>query len=560
MPTPKKFHLILVRPTRYDDEGYPMHWVHELSTPAPSNSLACMYGIALDCRDRFVLGQEVEIAIHALDEVDGALNRNKFISTIKKDGGHGLLALVGVQSNQFPRALDLAKPFVEANIPACIGGFHVSGCLAMFPEPTPELKMAMGMGISLFSGEAEERRFDQVLIDAWSNKLKPLYDYTNNLPGLEGQPLPYLPAELLEKGPFRPFSMSTIDLGRGCPFVCSFCCIINVQGHKSRFRSVADLERVIRFNHDIKTNHIFITDDNFARNKNWEAFLDKLIELRKEGLKVSYTIQVDTLCHRIPRFVEKAVMAGICNIFVGIENINPDNLAAVNKRQNKISHYKEMLLAWKKYPVSIIGAYIIGLPNDTKDSILQDIETIKRELPIDILNLSILTPLPGSQDHQNMVEQGIWMDPDLNKYDLTHRVTHHPKMTDEELDEAYEMAWNSFYSLEHMEVALRRLIALRGKNHRPFVLGMVSNSALSRVYGIRSYNTGLLRKKDRKDRRPGLPLENPLAFYLKYFSSTIKAVYASWRVYRYLWKKLRQIANDPERMDYKDMAITPSAD
>ena len=68
-----------------------------------------------------------------------------------------MVALVGVQSNQFPRAMDLARPLRAAGIPVCIGGFHVSGCLAMLPEITPELKEAMDLGISLFAGEAEGR-------------------------------------------------------------------------------------------------------------------------------------------------------------------------------------------------------------------------------------------------------------------------------------------------------------------------------------------------------------------------------------------------------------------
>ena len=71
----------------------------------------------------------------------------------------------------------------------------------------------------------------------------------------------------------------------------------------------------------------FITDDNFARNKNWEAILDRIIELRHEhGLKIHLNMQVDTCCHKIPRFIEKAARAGCTKVFIGLENINPDNL------------------------------------------------------------------------------------------------------------------------------------------------------------------------------------------------------------------------------------------
>ena len=105
----------------------------------------------------------------------------------------------------------------------------------------------------------------------------------------------------------------------------------------------------------------FITDDNFARNKEWESTFDRLIELReKDGIPLGLMIQVDTLCHRIPNFMEKAKRAGVNKVFIGLENINPDNLAAAKKRQNKITEYRKMLLAWKKQGILTIAGYILA--------------------------------------------------------------------------------------------------------------------------------------------------------------------------------------------------------
>ena len=59
-------------------------------------------------------------------------------------------------------------------------------------------------------------------------------------------------------------------------------------------------------------------------------------------------IQVDTMCHKIPRFVEKAAAAGVKRVFIGLENINPDSLTGAKKKQNHIADYREMLLAWRK--------------------------------------------------------------------------------------------------------------------------------------------------------------------------------------------------------------------
>lgn len=545
-----RFHILLVKPTRYDDEGYPVHW---LRSAMPSNSLACMHGIALDCRDREILGKDVEIVVHALDENNHPLNAQRFLRMLKKRGERALLALVGVQSNQFPRAIDIARPFLRHGVPVCMGGYHVSGVLAMFPQPTPELDEAMDSGIALFAGEAEERRFDQVVIDASQGRLRRLYDYSRDLPDLTDQPLPYMTPELVKR---CLTNVSSIDLGRGCPFSCSFCCIINVQGRKSRFRSVEGLDEAVRRNSKNGARNMFITDDNFARNRNWEAFLDRLIALREEGIKMSYVIQVDTLCHRISGFIEKCVAAGVDQVFVGLENINPDNLAAMGKKQNRISEYREMLLAWKRHPVIVWGAYIIGFPNDTRESILRDVEIIKRELPIDLLNISILTPLPGSEDHKKLRDAGVWMDPDLNKYDLAHRVTHHPQMTDAELDEVYEEAWDRYYTFEHMATILRRMFALGSNKRIKTVERLTAFGVITRQHGMRSYDMGIIRRKSRSSRRSGMPLENPVFFYAKYMLYTVKAGSVIFLSYWRLRRKMLQIEKDPQRAAYRDAAIT----
>ncbi len=154
-------------------------------------------------------------------------------------------------------------------------------------------------------------------------------------------------------------------------------------------------------------NGFFITDDNFARNKDWEIILDRLIELREnEKLKITFIIQVDTLCHRLPNFVEKCARAGVTRVFIGLENINPANLMGAKKRQNKITEYRKMLLAWKQARVLTYAGYILGFPNDTLESIMHDIDVIKRELPVDMLEFFYLTPLPGSEDHLKLHRAG----------------------------------------------------------------------------------------------------------------------------------------------------------
>ena len=178
--------------------------------------------------------------------------------------------------------------------------------------------------VSLFAGEAEGR-LDEVLPDAADRRLKPIYNILTTCPASKrAGPLPAARGRAGE----RCGSMASFDAGRGCPFQCSFCTIINVQGRKSRRRSPDDIEEIMRRNVAQGIYRFFITDDNFARNKDWEPILDRVIQLREvEGMEpIGFTIQVDTLCHKIPNFIEKAAAPACQRVFIGLENINPDNL------------------------------------------------------------------------------------------------------------------------------------------------------------------------------------------------------------------------------------------
>lgn len=550
LPMAERFQVYLIKPTRYDDEGYPLQWWRSM---IPSNSLACMVGIVEDAFARGVLAG-VPHDVHILDEINAKLSVEKIVRNVRANGGKCFIGLVGVQSNQFPRALVIAKRFRAAGLPVCIGGFHVSGCLSMLKTLPPELVEAQALGIAMFAGEAEEARIDEVLIDAYADALKPVYDHLKHTPNIDGAPLPVLPREQVQRN-FAKYA--SFDLGRGCPFECSFCTIINVQGRKSRFRSPDDLEAIVRANAAQGISRFFLTDDNFARNKNWEAFTDRLIALKEQGFPVRLILQVDVLAHRVPRFIEKCTAAGADQIFIGLENINADNLEAAKKRQNRVEDYRAMFLAWKQYPVVITCGYIIGFPNDTYQSVMNDIAILKDELAVDTLYLNYLTPLPGSEDHKKLYETGVWMDPDLNKYDLNHRVTHHPRMSDEEWERAYRDAHASFYSWEHMERVLKRMVAL-GSNKRLTTRNrLLAYREAVRTDGVAKLESGLIRVRRRRERRPALPVESPLVFYPRHYASVARSVGVWLHTFWKLKRLLSRVQRDPARMNYVDAAIRP---
>jgi len=545
--------LILVKPSHYDDDGYVIQWFR---SPIPANSLACLYGLARHAKEQGSLGPDVEFDIVAIDETNTRVRPDRIARQIE-EADAGLVMLVGVQSNQFPRALDIATPLRARGITVGIGGFHVSGTLAMLPKIEDNVQRALDMGCFIFAGEAEEGRLELVLKDAIAGEQKPIYNFMKDLPGIEHVPTPHLPASVVK----RTYGANTsFDAGRGCPFQCSFCTIINVQGRKSRRRSADDVERIVRENAAQGILRFFITDDNFARNKDWELIFDRLIQLREvEGIKIRLIIQVDTLCHKIPNFIEKAARAGVRRVFIGLENVSPDNLAAAKKKQNKITEYRKMLLAWKQAGVLTYAGYILGFPNDTPERIRRDIRVIQKELPVDILEFFFLTPLPGSEDHKKLWEKGVWMDPDLNKYDLNHATTEHPIMTRPEWEQAYWDAWDTFYSDEHAETILRRAAATGNSVGKTlFILNWFVGSI--RIERIHPLECGFVRLKFRRDRRSGMPLESRLAFYPRFLTELVSKQ-ARWL---WLWGRqyrlYRAIKRDPQRKSYLDQALTPVTD
>jgi len=501
-----------------------------------------------------VLGPDVDIVVTAIDETNTRVRPQEIIRKIRDASGFGLVGLVGVQSNQFPRALDIARPLRAASVPVVIGGFHVSGSIAMLPETPPELQRALDMGVTLFAGEAEHR-IDELLRDAAAGTLRPIYNHMNDLPSIEGSPVPFQ-----EQGNLRRnfFSMTSFDAGRGCPFQCSFCTIINVQGRKSRRRSPDDVEMIIRRNVAQGIYRFFITDDNFARNKDWEGILDRIIKLREvEGIEpIRLTIQVDTQCHKIPNFIDKARRANVFNMFVGLENINADTLIAMKKRQNKISEYRALFLACKKARILTMAGYILGFPNDTPESIIHDIEIIKRELPVDLLEFFFLTPLPGSEVHQKLTAEGAWMDPDLNKYDLNHAVSHHPVMSKADWEAVHRKAWQTYYTPEHIVTVMRRSVAF-GLPYQRTLEGLTYFHHFTAHERVHPLEGGFFRIRRRRDRRPELGRENPLTFYPRFALETVGNFVALWRFYAKFRAVGRSIEADPNRFAYTDKALTP---
>lgn len=477
------------------------HWRGVL----PSNTLAALYSLTERVECSGALGAGVEVRIAAYDEtvhkVDAAAVARRHRPPRPSD--LTVIALVAVQTNQWPRAADLAIEFRRRGLPVLLGGFHVSGILELFPDPTPELQEMLDAGVTLVHGEIEET-WGAILRDALEGRLRPRYDI-HERPGLQDAPLPGIPARAMRR--FAYPHMATVDVGRGCPFNCSFCSIINVQGKTMRHRDPAAIERAVRENWKRGIDYYFFTDDNFSRNPCWEAIFDGLIRLREEeGIAIDFMIQVDALAWKIPRFIDKAARAGSSQVFLGMESIRAANLKAAGKTQNKAAEYRDMIATWHRAGIACHVGYILGFPEDTPESIAQDVRDLVEILEVDQASFFMLTPIPGSHDHLEMVRRKAPLDADPGNYDSFHPVMRHPRMTGAEWLEAYRRAWRDFYSPSAMRRALLRA------NHRTY-WGLFKNFLWYRAAMIEDAHpmiTGFLRLKDRTQRRRGLGVEGRL--------------------------------------------------
>src|SRR5512135_539926 len=147
----KNFRIVLIKPSKYDDDGYVIRfWKGVL----PSNTLNVLHGLTEDIKARGVFGA-LPIEVTTFDETAEKVPLKQIIRWSKAPGTRLLVCLVGVQTNQFPRALDMARIFKAAGITVIMGGFHTSGTINMLGDQEPDIQELYREGICMVSGEVE---------------------------------------------------------------------------------------------------------------------------------------------------------------------------------------------------------------------------------------------------------------------------------------------------------------------------------------------------------------------------------------------------------------------
>ncbi len=537
-------HVVLLKPSKYDDDGYILrHWRGVL----PSNTLACLYALTEDVKRCRALREDLEVTVEILDEAVHKLDVPKIIRRSCRPGWKTVVCLVGVQTNQYPRAVDLARAFRAAGVDVIIGGFHVSGTIALFHDPTPDIQEILDLGVTVVTGEVEAE-WEHLLRDLLLGELKPLYNFLEPTPDLSTPPIPMIHKKYLRRFVYQQFG--TIDCGRGCPFSCSFCSIINVQGRKMRMRDPEAIARAIKENYQqAGITFYFFTDDNFARNKKWREIFEAILRLKHtDGITIEFIMQVDVLSYKIKDFIALARQAGCTQVFIGMESINDDNLQAADKTQNEAADYRNLIDAWHAADISTHVGFIIGFPFDTYDSIARDIERLQNEIQVDQASFFMLTPIPGSMDHLHAVQNGVPIDTDLNRYDSFHPTMDHPHMSRAQWFDAYKQAWQSFYKFENMRNILQRATPRMYWN---VFKNLVWYKSAAILEGNHPMMTGFFRFKGRTARRPGYAVDRRLP-YLRWRVPEVLGYLKAWVHFllelEELWLQTRKRSDREERV------------
>ncbi len=408
----KKIVVWLVHPTNYRQDGTPRKYKKQI---LPSNAIGQLWALMPQSVPD---GQKnVPVERHFIEDTAQPFDIDAIVRSIQGDDVKGIVMLCGIQTNQWPRALDLALLCRQRDIPVVAGGYHVRADLP-FTE-----KQAEDLGISLAIGEAESPVHDgrlfleAILQDLWNDDLKPSYRQQEN-PNIESQKLSEVIPEY-QNLMINP-AMATMETSRGCPLPCSFCTIRTIGGTEVRARTPSQMKEWL---HEVYEKQgirsIFITDDNFARSDQRFEILKILAELREDGFPLNAMIQVDTKAtsgRTGAQFVEACKKAGVHAVFLGIESVDPGVLKDMNKPQNHPERYKEMIHTWHGINVLTQCGFIIGNQKDTTGVGKRSAEALL-DMGIDVAAAYVLTPLPGSVDYHRFHQQGFVHEKDFSLYD-----------------------------------------------------------------------------------------------------------------------------------------------
>lgn len=408
MAPAKRLRVVLVKPSKYTPTGEVERFRRGFM---PNCTLP--YMAALTPRERggcvlevYTVDEYVHTDLRYLSLLDGA------------DVDRVLVGLVGVQSHQFHRALDLAAYAAERGALVVLGGPHVMTCDTADHE---------GRGVSFAVAEAEIC-WNAILDDAiHQGELAPRYGdgarWSETL-----DPPPVAPPSRRDLARYA-IPVLGVYPARGCPFTCNFCSVIQIAGRRVRSQPVETTLATLRSLRPAGVRYVFFSSDNFNKYAGAEQLLDAMIE---ERLELPFFAQCDTQVVRQPDFVAKLARAGCFQMFVGVESLSREALVHARKSHNQPARYAELLRLCRENGITAHFSTILGFPEDTHESLADQLEAFCALGP-EVASFWILTPIPGTEQYADFRRRGLVTEPNLDRYDAICPTWRHPNLSAAEL-------------------------------------------------------------------------------------------------------------------------------
>jgi hypothetical protein len=449
----KSLRVVFVKPSKYAADGYVERFRRGFM---PNSTLPHIRSMTPER-----LGG-LKLELHTVDEYVHAAP-DYFELLRKADETATLLALVGVQSNQFHRALDLAAYARKHGCMAVIGGPHPMTC------DTSDLH---GRGVSFALAEAE-LVWPTILRDAAAGELRPVY-------GLDQRWQRELDAPVIippSKRDLRRYVFPLLGLypARGCPFSCNYCSVIKIAGRQLRSQSIETTVASLRAAERGGVRVVMFTSDNFNKYPQAVELLNAIVE---EGIRLKFFVQCDTQISKQEQLIALLARAGCFQMFLGIESFDRTTLLSVRKGHNHPELYQEIIRLCRKYGISSHFSNMIGFPQDCASDIRRQVDILCSLGPT-WASFYVMCPIPGTEQYDDFLRQGLLSERNLDRFDTTCLTWRHPNMTTAEMASALSYCYRTFYSARHAATIMRHpnsegAITLSG------VLGSISNTAFNR--------------------------------------------------------------------------------
>jgi radical SAM superfamily enzyme YgiQ (UPF0313 family) len=383
---------------------------------------------------------------------------------------------IGSMTRMIARAYRIADALRAANIPVVMGGPHVT--------EVPDEPLGKDGGPrhadSVALGEADET-WPQIVEDAAAGRLKEVYlpvDEAGKDKKPSLQPYPTIPWESIDLDQFNivpkflrarlsrvgigwgTARIIPIESGRGCPYGCEFCTVTGFFGDSIRFRSNQSIvDELLRLKARAQSEQgqiiVFFVDDNFAINiKRTKSLLRDIISA---DAQLPWVAQISANLLRDDELVDLIAASGGRLVFIGMESIDPTNLADVNKSFNKPGEYAAVLERLAQRDLYAITSFIFGMDNDTPgvaERTLQQIRSWPPGLPV----FGQLTPFPATPLYERLQKAGRLTRPkhwlDFAPYQMAHTPL---KMSIEEAQQELDHAWASSYSPQRIAETMEAL-------------------------------------------------------------------------------------------------------